>query len=132
MSSKKQISSKKKYLPFFVYGTLLQGLHNFNRLLAQHKPRVQAATLPEHVLLASRAAGFPYMAETVEVEKFNEQGITRTELVLGVANFGDLLCDRGRYDGTRDRAIDWVRCRWREITGRRRRCGRPASDKENQ
>lgn len=62
MTENKSIK-KERILPFFVYGTLMEGFSNFATFLDKYKPIVRPAVLLEHVLLAphSRAA-FPYMA----------------------------------------------------------------------
>ena len=50
-------------LPFFVYGTLLPGHHNYKRFFDKTKPvGHQTVVLPEHALIGTERSGFPYMA----------------------------------------------------------------------
>lgn len=64
--------AKPQYLPFFVYGTLMKGQYNHDHYLNHEGTSISDAVLPNHVLLARRAAGFPYMATREEVEKYAE------------------------------------------------------------
>lgn len=58
------------YLPIFVYGTLMYGHDNYERLLAKAKPKVVGATLADHVLLVPhKKAHFPYMVTARAVDK---------------------------------------------------------------
>lgn len=59
---------KTEHLPFFVYGTLLPGHHNYQRFFDKIKPTSEVrATLDRHVLIGTRHSGFPYMADELDL-----------------------------------------------------------------